>query len=158
MNFLNYILIAFIAYIGIAVGLIIMRASKEEQKAGRKYFLVCQSAIIALMAISLVVFSYSKPSSWLMVLLIAALFFIKRYKSFNESYYIYPLLGLLFFFSLGILKLFLIEAVLIFSYGIVSASLLIDFKNKNAAGMTARIMLAHISFIIVSALSFLALS
>jgi len=142
---MNVYLIAFFAYFGLVAGLIIMRASKEEQKKGKKYFRIGRDLILVLMVLVLLFYNFNL-SSMLVCLLIVLL----RLINLKESYFMYPVFGFIFYFSLTNLNLLLIESFLIFIYGLISASLLIDFKNKDWFGMSSRILLQHISFILVS--------
>ncbi len=142
---MNAYLVAFFAYFGLIAGLIIMRASKEEQKAAKKYFLITKDLILVLMVLTLLFYNFNL-SSMLVCLLIVLL----RLINLKESYYMYPVFGFIFYFSLTNLELLLIESFLIFVYGLIAASVLIDFKNKDWLGMSSKILLQHISFIGIS--------
>jgi len=142
---MNAYLVAFFAYFGLIAGLIIMRASKEEQKAAKKYFLITKDLILVLMVLTLLFYNFN-ISSMLVCLLIVLL----RLINLKESYYMYPVFGFIFYFSLTNLELLLIESFLIFVYGLIAASVLIDFKNKDWLGMSSKILLQHISFIGIS--------
>ncbi|MFH2028839.1 MAG: hypothetical protein ABIJ08_06885, partial [Nanoarchaeota archaeon] len=141
-NFLGSNLTAFVSYLGLVVGLIIMHASKEEQKQGKKYFVLVQR--VCIMAICSLLFIYLEFSLLVfgIVLLMIVLLFIKK---IVQSYFYYPLLGLVFYFSLNTPKLLLMVSVLIFIYGMATSSILIDFKKKNYL----EIILRHVSFLII---------
>ena len=142
---MNAYLVAFVAYLGLLAGLIIMRASKEEQKKGKKYFKIVRDVVLVLMVMVLLFYNFNL-SSMLVCLLIVLLRLIKL----KGSYFMYPVFGFVFYFSLTDLNLLLIESFLIFVYGLVSASLLIEFKNNDWFGMSSKILLKHSSFILIS--------
>lgn len=152
MNFLGYFSTALVAYLGLAVGLIVMRASKEEQKAGKKFFVFMQKIILLLIIVFLLYFLKSNLISFLIIFSIALVFISRKYKikMLTESYYIFPLLGVIFYLSSANLKMLVIGSSLIFLYGLVTASLLINFKKKNYP----EIILNHISFLIIALLLF----
>lgn len=153
MNFLQYSLTALVAYFGLGVGLIIMKTSKEEQKAGKKYFIILQKIVLLLIIAALFYFLKINLVISIIVLFIILAVLINNYKNKKsaESYAVYPLLGVLFYFSSDNPTLLLTESLLIFIYGLVTSSLLTNFKKKNYV----EIMLKHASFLIIALLSFL---
>ena len=144
MNFLNFGLAAIVSYLGLIAGLIIMKASIEEQKAGKKYFIFFRKILLLLIIIFIL---YYLRLDIIILVLIALIFIITLIKV-EESYFIYPLLGIMLFLSSVNLNLLLIESFLIFSYGLVSASLLFNKKNY------VEIAFKHVSFLIVAILLF----
>ena len=150
MNILNYSLTALISYIGLFVGFILALIAKEELKAGKKYFVTLQKIILLLIFIFLLIFELSYiPLLLISIFIIIYLF--KTKKSFNESLYIYILLGIIFYLSSKTLNLFIIESSLIFLYGIPTGTLLTK-KNETIINI-----LKNISFIVVVIILFLIL-
>ncbi|MFH1641663.1 MAG: hypothetical protein ABIC04_02075 [Nanoarchaeota archaeon] len=129
-----------VTYLGLAVGLIIMKASKEEQKQGIKYFLVAQKAILLLLCIMLL---YYLELSFITIITVSAIAIMH-----NKTKYIYPILGFVFYLSLENLNLLLLVSITIFCYGLVSSAILINFRKKDYG----RILASHATFLIVAAI------
>ena len=122
-----YSLAALTSYLGIAAGLIVMNAAKEEQKRGKRYFIALQKIIITLIIIFLFYFLGFNILIFLVSLLILLILFYKK----ESSYYIFAILGIVFYLSSFNQNLFLLESTWIFIYGLTTASLLINFKKKD---------------------------
>ncbi len=152
MNFLSYSLIALISFLGLIAGIIIISMAKEEQAPGKKYFILLQKIILSLIVIFLLYFLKLNFAVFAICSLIIITLYIKKYrnKKLIESIYLYPLLAIIFYLSSNLDSLFLIESGLIFLYGLVTSSLLLNIKKNNSI----KIVFNHISFIIVALILF----
>ncbi|HLC96701.1 MAG TPA: hypothetical protein VJH97_05250 [Candidatus Nanoarchaeia archaeon] len=128
-----------VAFIGIPAGLIIMRASKEEQKAAVPFFALAE--YIFLVGIFTILF-YARVDAVSIGLM--ALTAIIVWKIKQPSAYVFPLLAIVIFLSSTRDILFL-QSVLIFLYGLVVASHYIDFKKKNYVS----ILVSHSPYLVI---------
>ena len=151
MNFLSYSLTALISFLGLVAGIIIMLMAKEEQRPGKKYFILLQKLILLLIIIFLLYFIKFNLIIFITLFLIVIALYIKKYKNKKiiESYYIYPLLGVIFWLSSKNKSSLFIQSSLIFLYGLTSASLLVKKNN------ILKLIINHASFIIVALILFL---
>ena len=152
MNVLNYSLAAIISYLGLSIGLILAIIAKEELKAGKKYFILLQKAILLLIFIFLIYFLKFNLINLIIVLLFIFIYLIKYYwnKRINESFYIYLILSIIFYISSKSLNLFIIESSLIFLYGLPTGTLLTT-KNKKESIIN---ILKNMLFIILAIILF----
>jgi len=148
MNFLNYSLTALVTFLGLIIGMIIIKLASEEQKPGLKYFNLAKKITLFLTIVLLLYFF--KPNFTIILIIIAylALHYIKTKHNINESYYAYPLLGVIFKLTSSNPEIFAIEATLIFLYGIINGAFLLKKNNY------LEITLKHISFLVISLILF----
>ena len=128
MEILNYILAVVITFLGLFVGFLLALIAEEELKPGKPYFIFLQNLIFSLIIFFLLFFS--ELTVWLAIL-IATLTFIFLIKTNINSIAIY--LSLAFIFNgafRNLLKVFILEASLVFIYGIITGSL-VTYKLKN---------------------------
>lgn len=153
MKFLIYFLTSLIVFLGIFIGVVLALAAKEELKAGRKYFILMEDIILLLIISVLFVFyAHIYLVYYIAVLLIFLLYF--NYKKFNcvnikKPYLAYSILAIIFFLSSKKPELFVIEASLIFIYGLPAGSLLTITKDKRE---TIKRILPNLIFVIVALL------
>ena len=144
ITFLIYFLASLIAYLGLLVGIILIRMAPEEQKPGRKYFILLKKFLFFIILIPMLYFyKLNIVFSLALLSLLAALILSNRLK-LDKSYPIYVSLGILFYLSARFIDLFVMEAVLIFLYGIPDASLAFSLKKKNYGG----IFIKNLSFFV----------
>ncbi len=176
---LTYILSSIACFLGLIFGMILIFIAPEEQKPGKKYFILLENIFLILMTLFLLIyFYYYKLFSvvyvllWLffIMLLIFSLmdllnsispFFNKRLNINKESkliglkrriknhYSIYSILALIFYLSYQNKNLFFIESTLIFLYGLPIGSLLAEHKDKKQNIIT---VLKHMHFLIIALL------
>ncbi len=154
MQFINYLSTTTLVYAGLLAGIILGYISKEEVKAGRKYFIIIQKIILLLIIISFSAYSRLDIILRLSIffVLISSLIII-HFKDINILRYsliTYTILGIIFYISSSISRLFLINSSLIFLYGFPTGTLLVDFKKNNFVGILSR----HSLFIVVAISSF----
>ena len=121
-----------IAFLGLIVGLILARFTKEELKPGRKYFIWFKKIILLVLVVSLVYIAWSNmffikeaigAIIGFLVGLIVAYFFKKEYFYFGLALYI-----------LAYTQSFIFITILIFLFGLPYGTLLFSkkFKYKTA--------------------------
>jgi len=146
MNFLNYSLVALISFLGLVVGIIIISLAKEEQRPGRKYFIIAKD-IVLLLIIGILGY-YLKLVSLIFVFLILVIFLLKKYKfkKLKQDYLVYSILGLALFISKDIKELFLVVASSIFIYGLVYGAIVRRKSLKN----NIILVLKNVGYLVVS--------
>tara|TARA_Y100000310_G_scaffold255534_2_gene263044 strand:+ start:5397 stop:5864 length:468 start_codon:yes stop_codon:yes gene_type:complete len=128
---LNYFLASIIAYLGLLLGIILIKFAPEEQKPGKKYFILIKK-IIFFFIIAFPLFYYKINIILASVLLIFIIILMLNKKmNLEKSALVYLLLGIVFYLSSKIFNLFIIETALIFLYGMPNSSLMINVKRKN---------------------------
>lgn len=131
ITFLSYFLASITAYLGLLVGLILIKMAPEEQKPGKRYFILLKKILFfAILALPLYYFKINILFSLGWLSFVAALMLGNKLK-LDKSYFIYFLFGILFYLGSIFIDLFVVEAVLIFLYGIPNASLMLSLKKKN---------------------------
>ena len=152
MEILNYVLATLITFSGIFVGFILAIITKEELEPGKGYFVLLQNLTFSLIIFFLLFFN--NLVIWLAIL-IALLTFIFLLKSKINSIAIYIFLAFIFNAALrNLLSMFVLEASLIFIYGIPTGSLL-TYKLKNKKLKTIKnILIKYGVFIPIAILLF----
>ncbi|MBS3098062.1 hypothetical protein J4209_04685 [Candidatus Woesearchaeota archaeon] len=146
MELLSYFLASILSFSALFLGFSLALAAKEELKPGKKYFVLSQNIILALILVFLL---YFKKVSLILsiIIVIAVLLSLFYFDKIKNKYTIYPLLGIIFYLSSKNINLFVIESALIFLYGLPTGTLLTNIKNKKQA---IKNILHHISFIIIA--------
>jgi len=128
---INYFLSSIVCYFGLLLGIYLIKFAPEEQKPGAKYF-VFMKKILLLLMIAFFLF-FHKLNIILIFVILFLVSFVLSYKKavLEKSALVYFFLGIIFFFSSKIENLFIIESVLIFLYGVPTASLDVKLKTKN---------------------------
>lgn len=154
MQFTNYFFASVISFLGLLVGIILVKIAPEEQKPLEKYFIALRKILLSLIFIFPMTFYFYTGYAHFGILLIYSgfLIFIEyRMKGFfGKSIVIYTSLGAMFFLSSGNLNLFTIESSLIFLYGLPTASLIYDKKTDNQH----KVLLYNLGFVIIANLLF----
>jgi|TARA_Y100000310_G_C20656250_1_gene802128 hypothetical protein len=126
---INYFLASIISFLGLLLGIILIKFAPEEQKPGKKYFMAFKTIISILVVLVFIIFSKFNVFAFTGLLVFVLLLFNKKFK--NNDALIYLVLGTILALSYKNINLFLIESVLIFLYGIPAASLTFNVKKKN---------------------------
>ena len=153
MLFINYFIASLISFFGLILGIILIKIAPEEQKPGKKYFILLQNLFFILSVILLLYF-LKIDMGIIFLTAILLTYFISRIKIkdyFRKSEFLYFLLAIIFFLSLRKSDLFLIEGALIFLFGMPTSSLLFDKRKKNYL----KVILRNIIFLVVALLLFL---
>ena len=129
MEFLNYLLISVVSYLGVIAGYILMLVAPEEKKEGMKYFNVIQHFLFLIFVLFAIFFKFSDILFILGGVLALALFYsLKRYQ-IHVSYLSFSV----FFYLFSASTEFLIFSVIIFIYGLAAGSILFDLKDKKTS-------------------------
>ena len=153
MQFINYFFASVVSFLGLLIGIILVKIAPEEQKPLEKYFVLLRRILLLLIFIFLMFYYIGKVFYILTLASYLAFLLFVEYKlddSIIKSMLIYTVLGILFFASASNLNLFVMDSSLILLYGIPTASLMYSRKDKNYA----RVFLTNLGFIIVSAILF----
>lgn len=147
---MDYILTAIISFSGLIVGILLILLAKEEQIPGKKYFSMLQSLLITVAFVVLfkllglnVVFNCVIA----IIILLALLYFDYKWK----SYIAYPILGGLFYLSSSNDIALLMEASVVYLLGFPTAALLLKTKKGEMVKSSGKIVLYHISFLVIAA-------
>ena len=131
ITFSIYLLASLIAYLGLLVGIILIRMAPEEQKPGKKYFILLKKILFFMLSIPILYHYKINMVFSLALLSFVAVLILGNKLKLDKSYLIYFLLGILFYLGSRFIDLFVAEAVLIFLYGMSDASLTFSPKKKN---------------------------
>ena len=131
MQIIIYFLASIISYFGLLAGIMLVRMAPEEQKPGKKYFILVKKMLFFLMIAFLLFYYRINVLLTLSALLFIGIIIAAGKLKLEKSALAYFFLGIIFFLSSKTADLFAIESVLVFLYGIPAASLLFDFKKRN---------------------------
>src|SRR3989338_9291124 len=102
MQFITYFSTSIISFLGLLIGILLIKIAPEEQKPLEKYFVLLRKILLLMIFIFIMFYYYT---NWfyvlvLMIYLVFLLFFeYKINELFKKSIFIYTLLGILFFLS-----------------------------------------------------------
>ena len=131
ITFLSYFLASLIAYLGLLVGLILIKMAPEEQKPGKRYFILLKKILFFILFIPILYFYGINIIFSLALLSFVAALMLGNKLKLDKSYLVYFLLGIFFYLGSRFIELFVVEAVLILLYGIPNASLMLSLKKNN---------------------------
>lgn len=117
-----------IAFIGIIIGLLLARFTKEELKQGKKYFIWFKKIILAILILTLIHIILTKLffSRDILFALIGLITGLAAGYFFKKEYFYFGLALYLFLYS----PFFLFVVILIFLFGLPYGTLLFTKKNK----------------------------
>ena len=146
---IDFILASIVSYLGLLLGIILIKLAPEEQKPGKKYFILFKKILLFL--IIAIFFVYIKINTVILIflLIILLLFLINKKITLESTVLTYLLFGVLFSLSFRIQNLFIIESVLIFLYGIPTASLIFKIKKKNYKDVFVKNLLFFVPVIVL---------
>ena len=153
MQFINYFFASLVSFAGLLIGLILVKIAPEEQKPLQKYFIVLRTILLLMIFIFLFFYFFNITSYLLILIAYFAFLLFTEYNMndlFKKTIITYVSLGILFFLSSKNTNLFAIESSLILLYGLPTASLIYNKKDKNHN----KIIFYNIGFIIISTLLF----
>ena len=155
MQFINYFFASAISFLGLAIGICLVKIAPEEQKPLEHSMKIVQGISLVLI-FSFIEFYYFKSWFYLMVFfayfLFAAFITLSKTGHFRKLMPVYSVLGILFSLSSANKNLFTIESGLIMIYGIPAAALVYSKKQKNEA----KILLSGVIFIAIAVILFFA--
>jgi hypothetical protein len=126
MGAISILLALLVPAIAPIAGYFLGRATKEELKAGKKYFVSMQHVLFAMVA---AIFLYSNKWEWYIVVLgLAAAFSYISFRQARNVFAVEALFGIAFALAVQTEMLFLISAM-IFLYGLPTGSLFVKQKK-----------------------------
>jgi len=126
---INYFLASIIAYLGLLLGVILIKLAPEEQKPGKKYFILLKKISFFLILVTLLFFYRVNIILTTVLLIFVIVLMLSKKINLNKSGLVYFLLGIIFYLSSKIPDLFVMESVLIFLYVILTSSLTLKKNN-----------------------------
>ena len=129
MIFLNYFLALVITFFGIFLGSLLVLMAPEEQKPGRKYFILFRDILLLLVIFFLLYFN-NLSLSFGFIFVFVIVFLLAYFK--ENSYFVYLLFAAVLYLSSKEVSFFIIESSLIFLYGLPTGSLLVNYKRKKS--------------------------
>ncbi len=153
MQFLNYFFASIISFLGLLIGILLVKIAPEEQKPLHRYFEFIRKLILILIFLSMV-FYYSNNPPYIIAFLLYLVFIVfieSRLRDLlKKSVITYTALGIIFYLSSKNLSLFVAESSMILLYGLPTASLLYNKKENNYN----KIFLYTLGFLLVANLAF----
>lgn len=131
ITYLSYFLASIIAYLGLLVGVILIKLAPEEQKPGKKYFIIIKKIIFLLVLVFYLFFYRFNPTFSIILLAFTFVLMLNKKLKLEKTGLTYFLFGIVFYASSKIPDLFVIESVLIFLYGVPVSSLILKLRKKN---------------------------
>lgn len=131
ITFLSYFLAAIASYLGLLVGILLIKMAPEEQKPGRKYFIFLKAFFFFLITAFFLFFNRINVLFSLALFAFMLLLMANKKLHLEKSALVYLILGFVFYFSSKIFDLFIIESALIFLYGIPASSLITKPRKSN---------------------------
>lgn len=148
MQFINYFSASIISFFGLLMGVMLVKMAPEEKKPLEKYFVLLRK-ILLLMVFLFILFYYLNDYMNVLILIAYSVFLLFIEYGIKDlskkSIVTYTILGILFFLSSKNQNLFTIASSLIFLYGLPTASLLYNKKEKNY-----RILFYNIGFVLIA--------
>lgn len=140
----NYILTAVIAFLGLIVGMFVSYCNLDELKPGRKYFVLLQKILFALFLFHV---SLNIPFVLKIILVVLGIipFFSKKQ---IPSPFTYFLIGVLFYLGSISKKSIVVNASLIFLFGIPSGTLAKITKTGKIKKGFVKEILKHLGFVV----------
>ena len=138
INYLSYFLASILSYLGLLVGVILIKLAPEEQKPGKRYFVIIKKILFLLIiAFLLLFYNLNLMLAVMLLAFVIALVFSKKI-DLKRTAMVYFFLGIVFYLSSKFISLFAIESILIFLYSIPHASLMLGIRKRNYAHIFAK--------------------
>ena len=141
-----FIITAIISFVGLIIGVFLTNSNKDELKPGRKYFILFQKIIWALI-ISISSLAYNLPS-WasVVILIFTVLPFLDEKQISAPSMYLF--LGVILYLSSKSINLMAINASLIFLFGLPTGTLEMIDEDGKIKGKFIKEILMNLGFFI----------
>lgn len=134
MQLINYFFASIISFLGLLIGILLVKIAPEEQKPLGKYFAILRKILLLIIFIFIIFYYFNDYLNLAAaILLFMLLVFIEcKIRSLpKKSAMIYSILGVLFFLSSKNTNLFAIESSMVLLYGLPTASLMYSRKERN---------------------------
>jgi len=149
MQIINYFLASIISYLGLLLGIILIKIAPEEQKPGKKYFTLLKKITFFFIVFFILIF-YKLNIVILFIILFLLLFMLLNKKiKLEKSPLVYFIFGTILYIGKIDINLFIIESVLIFLYGVPEASSTFNIKKKNYKDIFLKNLLFFIPIILL---------
>ncbi len=131
MQFLAYLLSSITAFLGLVAGMALIKLAPEEQKPGKKYFLLVEYAMYSIL-VGLVLFFYGIHIIICIGvgIVLFALLTIKKFEM-SRAYILYAVFGIVLFLLTEDQNLFLLACLCVFIFGMAMASKELNVKKNN---------------------------
>jgi len=149
MQFINYFFGSLISFSGLLSGILLVKIAPEEQKLLEENFSLLRKIFLLLIFIFVIFYFFNDYFSLLILIVYFIFLLFVEYKTndlFKKSIITYIVLGILYFLSSKNVNLFVIESSLILLYGMPTASLMYNKREKNQY----KIIFYNIGFIIIA--------
>lgn len=149
MQFINYFFGSLISFSGLLSGILLVKIAPEEQKLLEENFSLLRKIFLLLIFIFVIFYFFNDYFSLLILIAYFIFLLFVEYKTndlFKKSIITYIVLGILYFLSSKNVNLFVIESSLILLYGMPTASLMYNKREKNQY----KIIFDNIGFIIIA--------
>ena len=148
MQFINYFFASVASYLGLLIGTMLVKMAPEEQKPLEKYLVLLRKTLLLMIFLFILFYYLNDYLNILILIAYLAFLLFAEYKLKDlskKSIVTYTILGILFFLSSKNQNLFTIESSLILLYGLPTASLLYNKREKNY-----RILFYNIGFVLIA--------
>ena len=154
MQFVNYFLSSLICFLGLLIGIVLVKIAPEEQKPlKRKFFLARRIILILIFGSAVYYYSANPPYLLILILLFFGVFFVEsKIGDIKKTTMIdYAILGAVLSISSKSSAVFAATSCLILIYGMVISSILYKIGKKNHMDL----MLKNAVFFISSSIIYL---
>ena len=149
ITYLSYFLASIISFLGLLVGIILIKLAPEEQKPGKKYFILIKKIILFLIIALFFIYLKINLIILFLLLIITLIMLTNKKITLESNLLVYLMLGIFFSLSSKIFNLFIIESVLIFLYGIPTASFAFNPRKRNYNGVFIKNLVLFIPIIVL---------
>lgn len=131
MEPLIFLITSILSFLGLFVGMILVKIAPEEKKPGKKHFLLLQNITFSLSVLFLLYYLKLNILIIILMMIILIIMLIKQNirDNIKRSMIFYFLFSLIFVLSVKNDNLFLIESVSVFIFGMATGSILLKKKN-----------------------------
>ena len=127
MQSIIFFLSSLITFSGLIFGILLIKTTSEEQKPLGNYFNLSRSAMLILISGLILPFLYLYKKILFFISIPFILFLFSK-----NTIYTYSTLGIIFYLSSKNINLFMVNAVIIFIYGMVYSAITYNKKKQNA--------------------------
>ena len=145
----DYFLAPMISYLGLLVGMALILMCREEQKPGKRYFIILKK-ILLFLSISVFLF-FIGISIILLASLSALMALLLSWEKMpvKNDMLAYLIFGIIIAMSYASQQYFMIQSVIVFIYGLPASSFAFDARKKNYLGMFGKNAVFFIPVIII---------
>ena len=155
MQFTNYFLVSLVCFLGLFTGFFLVKIAPEEQKPLKKYLVVFQYIILALV-LALNIFFLRKIVPIIAIAILVSLFFLmaKRQHDYRKVSINSAILGAVFFVASLDTKVLAMTSALIFLFFLAESAICRNVKEGNFM----KIIAGNFLFVVASNFAYLTIS